>query len=70
MALYSKEITNYCLAQEESYRVDPEYMVKVQTDINDKMRVILIDWLVDVQVKFKLLNETLHLTVQLIDRYL
>ena len=34
------------------------------------MRAILIDWLVDVHLKFKLLPETLFLTVNIIDRYL
>lgn len=41
-----------------------------QTDINAKMRAILIDWLVEVHLKFKLMPETLYLTVNLIDRYL
>ena len=41
-----------------------------QNDINEKMRGILIDWLVDVHIKFKLRPETLFLTVNLIDRYL
>lgn len=44
--------------------------MKNQTDINEKMRGILIDWLVEVHLKFKLLPETLFLTVNLIDRYL
>jgi len=39
-------------------------------DVNDKMRAILIDWLVEVHLKFKLMPETLFLTVNLIDRYL
>ena len=34
------------------------------------MRSILIDWLVEVHLKFKLMPETLYLTVNLIDRYL
>jgi len=34
------------------------------------MRAILVDWLVDVHNKFKLLPETLFLTVNIIDRYL
>ena len=34
------------------------------------MRAILIDWLVEVHLKFKLMVETLYLTVNLIDRYL
>lgn len=41
-----------------------------QNDITDKMRAILVDWLVEVHLKFKLLPETLYLTVNLIDRYL
>ena len=41
-----------------------------QTDINAKMRAILIDWLVEVHLKFKLVAETLYLTVSLIDRFL
>ena len=34
------------------------------------MRGILIDWLIDVHLKFKLLPETMFLTVNLIDRFL
>ena len=34
------------------------------------MREILTDWLIEVHLKFKLLPETLFLTVNLIDRYL
>jgi cyclin B len=34
------------------------------------MRAILIDWLVDVHLKFKLKDETLYVTTSLIDRYL
>jgi G2/mitotic-specific cyclin-B, other len=34
------------------------------------MRAILVDWLVDVHQKFKLVPETLFLTGNLIDRYL
>lgn len=45
-------------------------MTEVQKDINEKMRAILIDWLVDVHAKFKLVPETLFMTVNLIDRYL
>jgi cyclin B len=48
---------------------NPGYMA-LQTEINDKMRSILIDWLVDVHLKFKLLPETLFITVSIIDRFL
>ena len=45
-----------------------EYMDE-QPDINAKMRAILIDWLVEVHMKFRLVPETLYLCVNLIDRY-
>jgi len=44
--------------------------MKTQTDVNEKMRGILVDWLVEVHLKFKLLPETLFLTINSIDRYL
>ena len=34
------------------------------------MRSILIDWLIEVHLKFKLVPESLYLTVNLIDRFL
>jgi len=40
-----------------------------QEDINAKMRAILIDWLVEVHMKFRLVPETLYLCVHIIDRY-
>jgi cyclin B len=41
-----------------------------QTDINDNMRQILVDWLVEVHLKFKMKDETLYICVNLLDRYL
>ena len=34
------------------------------------MRGILIDWLIEITYKFKLVDETLYITVQMIDNYL
>ena len=33
-------------------------------------RAVLIDWLYQVHDRFKLLSDTFHMTIQLIDRYL
>ena len=41
-----------------------------QPDITQKHRLILIDWLTEVGVKFKLLSETLFLAVAIVDRFL
>lgn len=34
------------------------------------MRTILIEWLIDVSNKFRLKQETAHMTIDLLDRYL
>lgn len=44
--------------------------MEFQQDINPSMREILSDWLIEVHLKFKLLPETLYLTMNLIDRFL
>lgn len=54
---------------ENETQPDPTYMQK-QSGINENVRAILIDWLINVHLKFKLLTETLFITVNLIDRYL
>ncbi|KAK2445659.1 cyclin [Trifolium repens] len=46
------------------------YMEKVQTDITSNMRGTLVDWLVEVADEYKLLPETLHLSISYIDRFL
>jgi cyclin B len=57
------------ISSEKDFIPQVGYLSK-QTDINEKMRAILIDWLIEVHLKFKLLPETLFLTVNMIDRYL
>ena len=66
---YIPEIFEHLKQTEFDFLPSSCYM-KQQTDINEKMRGILIDWLVEVHLKFKLLPETLFLAVNLIDRYL
>jgi len=40
-----------------------------QPDLSDRMRAILISWLVEVHLKYTLQAETLFITVNLVDRY-
>jgi len=47
----------------------PKIYMEEQMDINSKMRNILVDWLVEVHMKFRLVPETLYLCVNMIDRY-
>lgn len=41
-----------------------------QTKINAEMRMIVVDWLVEVHQKYRLEPPTLHLSVNIFDRYL
>lgn len=66
---YIQSIFSHMLLTESLNLPQVGYM-KLQSDINERMRGILIDWLIEVHLKFKLLPETLYLTVNLIDRYL
>nr|AAV68600.1 cyclin B [Ostreococcus tauri] len=66
---YVNDIYQYWYKVEPDTRVSETYML-IQGDINYKMRAILIDWLVEVHLKFKLMPETLFLTTNLIDRFL
>eukprot|EP00798_Chlamydomonas_sp_ICE-L_P025201 gene25201-10841_t len=66
---YVGDIYEYFSRVEGDYLISAGYMAN-QEDINGRMRKILIDWLVDVHLKFKLLPETLYLSVNLIDRFL
>ncbi|KAI3953003.1 hypothetical protein MKX01_028695 [Papaver californicum] len=38
--------------------------------ITERMRMILVDWLIDVHKSFQLMPETLYLTIHIVDRYL
>jgi len=66
---YAVEIYSQLFRDEAAFLPRPNYM-ESQTDINGKMRAILIDWLIEVHMKYRLRPETLFLTVNLIDRYL
>ena len=69
VAEFAEECSQHMLRTEKDYIPKVGYMTQ-QNDINEKMRAILVDWLIEVHHKFKLLPETLFLTVNLIDRYL
>lgn len=58
-----------CCISQVVYQV-PEKYIESHSQINQRMRAILVDWLVQVHDKFRLLQETLFLTVSILDRYL
>lgn len=67
---YASEIVSHMYGTETRYAADPTYMTTIQSDINGKMREILVDWLHEVHYRFKLLPETMFLTINYVDRFL
>ncbi|KAL7235008.1 hypothetical protein ACSBR1_018477 [Camellia fascicularis] len=57
---------------EDIYKMRAEFhdYMDSQPEINEKMRAILVDWLIEVHNKFELMPETLYLTINIVDRYL
>ncbi|WJX41438.1 cyclin [Trifolium repens] len=69
---YVSDIFDYLRAMEMQKKRRPMvgYMENVQRDITSNMRGTLVDWLVEVADEYKLLPETLHLSISYIDRFL
>ncbi|XP_029371514.1 G2/mitotic-specific cyclin-B1 [Echeneis naucrates] len=65
---YVKHIYKYLRQVEAEQNVRPSYLQG--QEVTGNMRAILIDWLVQVSLKFRLLQETMYMTVGLIDRFL
>jgi cyclin B len=66
---YINEIYSNLLKDEKKLKQLYGY-ISNQPDINEQMRAILIDWLIEVHYKFHLKDETLYQTVFIIDSYL
>jgi hypothetical protein len=64
---FAQLIITACVYQED---VRPWPYMHRQPNLSPTMRAILIDWLVEVHMKFRLVPEVLYLSVNIIDRYL
>merc|ERR1711865_120760 len=69
VAEYANDIEDHLFRQEVTFLPCADYM-DMQPDLTSKMRTILMDWLIEVHMKYRLRSETLHLAVNLIDRHL
>merc|ERR1712131_463801 len=63
-----KHIYAYLRQMEDRLAIPKDFLRN--STITPRMRAILINWLAQVALQFKLLPETLYLTVEIIDRYL
>ena len=68
-AEYVREIFQYYRQLEKTTMPNANYM-EHQEELEWKMRGILVDWLIEVHTRFRLLPETLFLTVNIVDRFL
>ena len=68
---YTDEIFQNLINEEDiiNLEIDANYL-EYQPEINEKMRAILIDWLIDVNNRFHYKEETLYTTIYIMDRYL
>lgn len=69
VAEYSEDIFKYMEELEESTLPNPRYMDS-QTEIEWDMRTTLIDWLLQVHMRYHMMPETLWIAVNIIDRFL
>ncbi|XP_003739362.1 G2/mitotic-specific cyclin-B [Galendromus occidentalis] len=68
-SVYVKDIYQYLFKIEGQNAAHPQYLQKHPT-LRAHMRMILVEWLVSLQARFKLLQETLLMTVSILDRYM
>ncbi|KAK1929799.1 Cyclin-A1-1 [Phytophthora citrophthora] len=64
------ELDTFYRKHEIKYLPQADYIGTVQLDINEKMRTILVDWLVEVSEEYELDSQTFHKAVNLVDRCL
>lgn len=58
-------------SQEKQIKIKPLYnYMNFQTEINEKMRLILIDWIISIHNYFKFIDRTLYQTIWIIDTFL
>jgi len=70
---YVDDIYGYLRQMEKERPIQPDYLKGENaegTNIQPKMRTLLVDWLVQVAQEFNLLQETLYLSVATLDRFL
>ena len=68
VSAYVNDIYDYLWKLERAQPVRRKYLEG--REVNGRMRAILVDWLIQVHLRFHLLQETLYLTIAILDRFL
>ncbi len=69
LPVYAQDVFAYFREKEASDRPDPNYL-SAQPELTPAMRAMMVDWLVEVHLEFRLLSETLYLAINVLDRFL
>lgn len=67
---YAQDVIDYLMVVERRFTYPEKYLQQKGAEVTPHMRTILMDWLIQVQVHQELSQHTLHLCVNLIDRFL
>lgn len=68
VSIYSNDIYSYLRKLETEFPIKKGFLSG--QEVTPKMRCVLVDWLVEVHQQFRLMQETLYLTISIIDRFL
>lgn len=66
---YVNDIYAYLFEMERKYAIRKAHL-DGQTEIHPRMRTVLLDWISEVHTQYHFAQETFHITVTTIDRYL
>ncbi|EST05598.1 Cyclin, N-terminal [Kalmanozyma brasiliensis GHG001] len=69
VAEYATEIFGYMARCERETMANPNYM-EFQSEIHWHMRATLVDWLLQVHMRYHMLPETLWIAINIVDRFL
>ncbi|XP_070158955.1 G2/mitotic-specific cyclin-B-like [Polyergus mexicanus] len=68
VSIYTNDIHEYLRTLERKTPIIKGFLS--DQEVTPKMRSVLVDWLIEVHQQFRLMQETLYLTVAIIDRFL
>lgn len=68
VSIYTNDIHEYLRTLERKTPIVEGFLIG--QEVTPKMRSVLVDWLIEVHQQFRLMQETLYLTVAIIDRFL
>ena len=66
---YVNEIYAYMFDMEQKYAIRKNHL-DGQQEVHPRMRTVLLDWISEVHTQYHFAQETFHIAVSTIDRYL